>query len=396
MHETFAQALRRHRGTRSLRDVAQLAACAKSLVSYLEHGQRRPTAEIAAALDHALHAGGELIALAEADARPGVLEQVDALQQGLTESFAAGPMTDAGLAEWEHTVARHGRATRYRPEADLLPELLGDFADLRLVLAHRHAPAAHRRLTVAAAQMAGLMALTLLKLGDSRARSWWRTGRTAAAAADDRATLSWIYAQEAYQLYYGGDLHGAVECAVRAQQLAGGLPCIGPALAAPLEARAHAQLGMREAAGTALRAAETALGRLAEADRAASAFGYSESQLRFHAGNAWTHLGDTDRAADEQARALELYPASDRMDIALVRLDQAMCTAVDGDPAAAATLVTQTITDLPVEHRSALITFRARQVARRVPETRELRVLREVLALPAGERGDEDADQRGD
>ncbi|MFD4788786.1 helix-turn-helix domain-containing protein [Streptomyces sp. NPDC058459] len=392
-HETFGEALRRHRGTRSLRDVAHLAACAKSLVSYLEHGQRRPTTEIAAALDHALDAGGELIALAQMEASGDALAQADALQRGLADSLAAGPMTDATLAEWEFTVARHGRATRYRPEPKLLADLVSDFGDLRQLLAHRHPHAAHRRLTIAAAQMAGLMALTLLKLGDDRARSWWRTGRAAAGAAEDRATLSWIYAQEAYQLYYGGDLHGAVECAVRAQQLAGGLPCVGPALAAPLEARAHAQRGAREDTEMALRAAETALGRLPEPDQSASAFGYSESQLRFHSGNALTHLGDTDRAAAEQARALELYPVTDRMDIALVRLDQAMCTAVDGDPAAAAALATRAITDLPPEHRSALITYRAQQVAHKVPETRELRVLREILALPAGERGDESADQ---
>ncbi|MYQ43946.1 hypothetical protein GTW40_02505 [Streptomyces sp. SID4985] len=73
-----------------------------------------------------------------------------------------------------------------------------------------------------------------------------------------------------------------------------------------------------------------------------------------------------------------------------------MCSAIVGDAAAAALSVTQTITDLPPEHRSALITYRARQVARRVPETSELRVLRKVLALPAGERGDKGADQRGD
>ncbi|MPY31300.1 helix-turn-helix transcriptional regulator [Streptomyces adustus] len=393
MHETFAQALRRLRGPLSLRDVAQLASCGKSTIADLENERRHPSPELAATLDRALHADGELAALA--DSGTSVMEQVDALQAGLTECLASGPMTDAGLGEWEFTVARHGRATRYRPEADHLPDLAADFGDLRLALTHRHSPAAHRRLTIAAAQMSGLMALTLLKLGDDRARSWWRTGRTAAAAADDRATLSWMYAQEAYQLYYGGDARGAVELAVRARHLAGALPCVGPALAAPLEARAHAQLGAHTAAADALTAAETALRRLPDESRAASAFGYSESQLRFHAGNAWTHLGDTTAAAAEHARALELYPTTDRMDIALVRLDQAMCTALDGDPGAAAALAAQTITALPPEHRSVLITYRARQVARRVPETRELRVLRELLALPAGERG-ESADQRGD
>ncbi len=396
--ETFSQALRRLRGSRSVRDVAQLASCGKSYVSDLENGKRQPTADIALALDRALGADGELVALAERRPGTSVLEQIDALQRGLTDSLASGPMTDAGLDEWKYTVARHGRATRYRPERQLLADLLADFQDLRLLLTHRHQAAAHKRLKIAAAQLAGLMALTLLKLGDDRARSWWRTGRTAAAAADDRATLSWIYAQEAYQLYYAGDLYGAIELAVRAQRLAGGLPCVGPALAAPLEGRAHARLGARDEAAAALATGETALGRLSADDRIESAFGYSESQLRFHSGNAWTHLGDTRRAAVEHERALELYPVSDRMDIALVRLDQAMCLAHEGDPAAAALQATQTIVDLPEEHRSTLIIYRARDVAAKVPqaqEVRELRVLREVLTLPAGGRDSNGEDRQG-
>src|SRR5262245_13320525 len=67
MHrETFGQALRRLRGSRSVRDVAQLASCGKSYVCDLENGKRWPTPEIAAALDQALGADGELTALAEA------------------------------------------------------------------------------------------------------------------------------------------------------------------------------------------------------------------------------------------------------------------------------------------------------------------------------------------
>jgi tetratricopeptide (TPR) repeat protein len=399
MSESFGQALRRLRGSRSLRDVAALAACGKSHIADLESERRFPSREIAAALDQALGARGELIALADIRPDADPLEQADALQRGLHETLTAGPLSDYSLDEVEYTVARHGRATRYRAEAELLPELLADFSDLRLMLSGRQSQPVRKRLTIAVARMSGLMALTLLKLGDGRSRGWWRTGRAAAAAAEDRATLSWMYAQEAYQLYYGGDLEGAVELACRAQHLAGGLPCVGPALAAPLEARAHALLGRRSETSTALAEAESALGRLTPTDTAASAFGYSESQLRFHSGNAWTHLGETGRAAEQQERALELYPVSDHMDRALVRLDQAMCLAVAGDAAGAAAHATETIVDLPTEHRSALIVYRAADLIARVPEARtvpEVRVLREVLALPPGERATSGADQRGD
>lgn len=388
MRETFGEALRRIRGRHSLRDVATLAACGKSHISDLENGRRRPTAQTARALDEALGAQGELIALAEA-AHASPLEQADALQAGLHEALAAGPLADGSLDEIEWTVERHGRATRYRPETAHFPDLLADFHDLRLLLTRRHPAPARRRLLVAAARMSGLTALTLLKLGDERSLSWWRTARKIAAAADDRATLSWAYAQEAYQSFYSGDFYGAVELAVRSQQLAGGLPCVGPALAAPLEARAHARLGHAEAADQALAAAETALDRLPVCEQIGSAFGYNESQLRFHAGNTLTHLGDTRRARAEQARALELYPEAEQMDRALVALDSAMCTALDGDPATAADQATRTIVGLAPEHRTALIICRARDVTTRVPpgarEVHEARALREIPALPPGE-----------
>jgi len=380
----FSDALRRLRGSRSIRDVATLAACSKTQVGDLESGKRQPTGAMASALDRALGAGGELVALAALRADRPVLEQAAALHRGVANALAAGPMSTTSLDEWAYTVARHGRATRWRPEAALLPELLGDFADLQRLLGHRHATPVRQRLTVYVAQMSGLMALTLLKLGDRTSRDWWRTGRAAAAAAEDRATLSWMYAQEAYQLYYGGDIEGAVELACRARHLAGGLPCVGPALAAPLEARAQAILGRRSETVAALAAAETALARLDACDRAPSAFGYSESQLRFHSGNAWTHLRDTGRAREQHARALELYPATDYTDQALIGLDQAACLAIDGDAGGAASCAADVIVSLPPEHRSALIISRARELAGTVPDGRELRVLREVLALPPG------------
>jgi transcriptional regulator with XRE-family HTH domain len=387
MAESFGQALKRLRGGRSLRDVAQLANCSKSYVSDLENGRRKPSPDFVAAIDRALSAKGALVALAESEAGPSPLERADALQRGLQESLVAGPLSGVGLDEVEWAVERHGRATRYRPEAELLPELLADFGDLRLLMSGRQSEPVRRRLAVAAARMSGLVALTLLKLGDERSRSWWRTGRAVAASAEDRAALSWMYAQEAYQLYYSGDLYGAVELALRAQHWAGALPCVGPALAAPLEARAHALLHDADAATDALARGRTALDRLPEAERTESAFGYSEAQFAFHSGNAWTHLEDTDRANEELTRALHLYPRSDHMDRALVHLDQAMCAAVSGDPASAADQALTTVVNLPEQHRTALIIYRARDVADKVPEARktlEIKALREVLALPSG------------
>ncbi|HET6355731.1 MAG TPA: XRE family transcriptional regulator, partial [Streptomyces sp.] len=78
--------------------------------------------------------------------------------------------------------------------------------------------------------------------------------------------------------------------------------------------------------------------------------------------------------------------------------DQAACLAFEGDLAGAATLATDTIVNLPSAHRSALIIYRAQELTTTVPRARqsvqEMRVLREVLALPPGEGTDDDGDDR--
>lgn len=387
VEESFGQALRRLRGTLSVRDLARLASCGKTVVSDLETGKRSPTPAMARALDNALAGQGQLVALAEHPPGVRLSDRAASLHAAFADQLAAGPMTTASLEEWQFTIARHGRATRYRPEQELLTDLLADFSDLRSLLNHRHPPAIRRHLLCACSYLSGLVALTLLKLDDPGARDWWRTGRAAATQAEDRPTLAWIYAQESYQLYYSGDWDGAVELAARAQQLAGGLPCVADALAAPLEARVHALAGRRDDVVDALRRAERAVARLAPEDRQPSALGYDEAQLAFHSGNAWTSLHETQQAWDQQQRALELYPQENRTDRTLILLDRAACLSWDGDAAAGAQLATDTVMALPDEYRSPLILYRARDLAVSVIETAallpEVRTLREVLALPS-------------
>ncbi|MBB4920704.1 helix-turn-helix domain-containing protein [Streptosporangium saharense] len=361
MSETFGQALRRLRGELSLRELARRASCAKSYIGDLESGRRRPSLSVATALDSALRADGELVALAKVLA-PASPNRVEALRLGLIDAVASGPMSDASLDDWDHVVNQHGRATRYRPENELLEELTGDFADLSRFLSKNHSPATRKRMLRTAAWMAGLISLTILRMGDHRAaRRWFRTSCSAATQVDDSSILSWVYAQEAYALYYGGDIAGAINTARAAQEIACGTKCVGVALSAPLEARAHARLGHAQDAEAAIERAEVALRNLDSESTGESAFAYNEAQLRFHQGNALTHLGQTGRAWEIQERALELYPTNDLTDRTLVRLDQAICLARE-DVAAGSALATEAITALPPAHRSPLIMSRARDV----------------------------------
>lgn len=121
-------------------------------------------------------------------------------------------------------------------------------------------------------------------------------------------------AQEAYGHYYSGDLTEAVHVAQHAQVLSGQVWSVGAVLAAAFEARAQAALGRADATCSALQRAETCLSHLDAGSIGTSAFDYNEAQLRFHEGNAFTHLHDTSAAWQAQERALLLCPASDYMD----------------------------------------------------------------------------------
>jgi transcriptional regulator with XRE-family HTH domain len=310
-----------------------------------------------------------------------VLVRVELLRRAVNDTVGAGSIPQARLDDWEQVALRHGRATRYRPAGMLLVELTADCAELQRLLNLRQPSSSLRRLTRVMAQMAGLMSLTFIKLNQNTAsRSWARTARLAADQAGDPATQSWVRAQDAYTAYYSGDLAAAVELGKHAQALAGKTSCVGVALAAALEGRAQARLDRRAETYAALSTADAALTRLDDECIIESAFGYNEAQLRFHEGNALTHLHDTDAAQVAQQRALQLYPDQDYMDRALVRLDRAACLTHDGELEAAMDEATHTLTDLTPGQREGIIAMRAGELLAAIPaDARMLSPVRDLL-----------------
>ena len=303
-----------------------------------------------------------------------LLQRIELLRQGLHDAIGTGGLSEAGLEEWEQTVYNHGQATRYRPARTMLAELTSDFTELQRLLSHRQAASALRRLTRITAQMSGLMFLTLIKLNEPlAARNWARTARIAADESGDNSIQSWVRAHEAYVHYYAGNLPEAVTVARHAQVLAGKTDCVGVPLAAALEARAVAMLGRSREVEPALDRAKLALARLDVESLAPSAFGYNEAQLYFHEGNAHTHLGNTKRALAAHESALSLYPYSDFLDRALVRLDTAACFAKEGDGPQAMAVANDALQQLSVEQRQGLIILRGHEVLQSL--TRQQRAL---------------------
>jgi tetratricopeptide (TPR) repeat protein len=292
-------------------------------------------------------------------------------------------MMSAGLLDdWDASAGRYGYRTRDTPSPLLLADLTADLADLRLAISRHRSASALPRLALTAARMSGLVCLTLIKAGDRQAwRRWGRTARHAAAEAADRPALSWATAQEAYGYYYAGDMPGAVACARQAQDAAR-VPCVGAVLAAALEMRAHAAMGDAPAVMAALGAAEDIHGRLAGDDLAASAFGYAESQLRFHAGDALTRLGDTASARPALDRALELCAPGDYTDWAMIRLNRSACLAAEGDADGALAYAAETLAALDAPRRQGIITGRGLELlASLTPAQRASRAARDFRGL---------------
>ncbi|MCA1706544.1 MAG: helix-turn-helix domain-containing protein [Actinobacteria bacterium] len=338
--------------------------------------------ELAVILDEARN-GAEV----EISGAPASLSSLDALRRNLNDAMTESHVTGNSLDDWEQTVAEHGRASRDRAPAITLADLSADLIELHQELRHCRSLTARRRLTRTAAQMTGLMCLAIIKLDErSVFRGWARTARVAASEADDALIYSWVRAQEAHGHYYSGDFAEAVAVAQHAQHLVSRTPCVGAVLAAALEARAHAARGDHHSTRTTLERAEVLLSLLDDAVVTDSAFGYTEAQLRFHEGNALTHLHDTALAWPAQQRALELCPFGDYMDRTLTLLDRADCLAHDGALDGTLLCMADALGSLSERQRQGIITARARTTLAALPPTQRglpaVRELRDLLVKP--------------
>jgi tetratricopeptide (TPR) repeat protein len=338
-----------------------------------------------------VQAGRDAIA-AESEV-PGLIfaDRMELLRQSLDDALIDGAMAEASLDDWEQTVVRYGRATRDRSAGLVLGDLSNDLADLQRALQRYRSASSLRRLARVTAQMSGLMCLTFCKLDDRLAvRRWARTARIAASEAGDPETISWVLAQEAYGHYYAGDLREAVGMARNAQAVVPGVPYVGAALAAALEARAHAAMGERLETSAALGRAEDITARLDGDALIPSAFGYNEAQLRFHAGSAHTHLRDTRAALRAQDRALELCMPGDYTDWAMTRLDRAACLVFSGEITEALAYAADTLSALTEDRRSGIITRRGYQILAALPSAERkmpaVRDFRDLLMLSSNEK----------
>lgn len=324
-----------------------------------------------------------------------LLGAVDRLRRRMDDTLVSATVSPTMLDEWEEATAGYGRRYMSVPPLWLLLEAMLDFSDVRRHAQRHQAIELQERLCRVAAQLGGLAGILMIDLGDRRtSQSFFRTARVAADETGDRALRAWVVAREAVVPLYFGDPAKTIELARKSQGLAGATPCAASAMAPALEARARARLarlGRRDTARDtqqALQRAESALFRLPADEQGDTAFGYTERQLRFHQGNALTHLGTSAGALEAQDEALRLYPESVTLDRTLIGFDRASCHLQDGEVEHALELGRDILVNMPGGHRTDIVLSRARELGDGLPPSSTgLPVLREFHeALAMGSR----------
>ncbi|MFD3481926.1 hypothetical protein [Streptomyces sp. NPDC058665] len=155
-----------------------------------------------------------------------------------------------------------------------------------------------------------MVAIVLHDLGEHReAHRWFATARRAAKQSGDRLLHAWVLGREAMvPLNYGAPA-AAAKLTDEARHLAGNSPSAAAALAAAVASRAYAIGGHRDKALVAVADVERLAGRLTPQQHADTWFGYPLQKHHVHMSQALTQLGETGRAYETQATALELSRA---------------------------------------------------------------------------------------
>ncbi|MFD5829895.1 helix-turn-helix domain-containing protein [Lentzea sp. NPDC060358] len=250
---TFAQEVRRLRNERglSLNQMTDVVSYSKGHLSKIENGQVAPNPEMARVLDEALQAGGRLIELADAPARP--------IPSDHTTLLTFGTMFD-GHRTLGHRLSPEVVLAGLRPQLEALNDLARSADD----------PVLGRELWLLAARFAEYAGWMEQERGDdASAAELTRRAVRYAVKGGDRELEAWALVRQAEFALYKGDARTTVHYARQA----------GKARSAAVQAGA----AQREAQGYALAGdevrCEQALDRAAELRRMAGDSPYGSTSL---------------------------------------------------------------------------------------------------------------------
>ncbi|MEU4217351.1 helix-turn-helix transcriptional regulator [Actinoplanes sp. NPDC026623] len=313
--------------------------------------------------------------------------RADQVRRRVDETLSGSTLSDSTVAHKEAVAAQYGRTYKTQPTGVFLDNILADLDDVQ-VLTDRKLPSTQRRdLCAVTAQLAGLVSMAMVNLGQYRqAREWVHTARLAADEAGDPVLRAWVATRGAVACLHLGDPHAAIAAAREAELLTRTHREPITAMAWAILARAAATMTDSQTARNALHHAEELFGAV-EQVRDNTAYAFTTGQLHFFRSHALTTLGESRAAWQAQDEAIAAFGPGERLDPTLVRLDRALCMVQEGDIAQGADYASSVLQCLPDAFRPAIVLTRANAVATAIPPARRgtpmVRALHEVLAISA-------------
>jgi tetratricopeptide (TPR) repeat protein len=380
--EDFGDVVRRYMDERglSIRGTAKAAGYSDhTLLSKALNGVRPATPSLAARLDKALGAEGEIKAAlprqpAKRKPAASAADEVEAIE--LARRALASDVGDATCERLELAVDDLATAYPRTAPGELMPRVRAHLGYVRGLLDGRATLAQRRRLLTSGGWLSLLTATLLVdQREDDAAGAWLRTAAQLAREAGNAEIAAWCAETRAWQLLTAGEYRQAVELSRAAQEIA---PDGSSALiqATAQEGRAWARLGDARQTRAALAAVERLVSPLPPPERPEHHYVYDPPKARVYVATTLAWLGDS--AAEQAARdilAALLEDAAPRpRRIALARLDLALALTAAGkhDEAAASALDAVRSGRLALVDRPRVREIAAAVTARDVPEAREL------------------------
>ncbi|GAA1904913.1 hypothetical protein GCM10009716_13610 [Streptomyces sodiiphilus] len=319
--------------------------------------------------------------------RDPLFQDIDAARRSVDRALAAGTVAPGqmDLLEEQLLLVRHEYV--FTPPAQMMNKLLRILREAKDLLEDRQPASVTVRLTEITAVVSTLIADALMKLGEiDDARIWYATARHASDESGNAELRARVRAQAAMLGYYYGPVQSAVTLAREARIMTRGKPSPTAAFAVAAEARALALQGNRSEAAARVRDARGIFDQLApQSDD--DAFAFPLRRFLLYLSGTFTASGHVSEARRVQEEALSLYPTRAGIDPALLRLEAAICLARDRSATEACQLATAAYLQVPEEHRTPILSARARHVIDQLPGANRrvtaARELGELLQFPS-------------
>lgn len=238
---------------------------------------------------------------------PDHLEQLRATLDG-----ALGVIPDKRDADdWEEVAYRYSREAYRQPADTVLARVAIDLSEIQRRISESSG-SIRRSLLHSAAQLAALLAITLVNAGEhASAERWWRTAARTATATGDTRLIALVRGRQAVLSLYNAPPGRVLDLCRATLDPATTTPGAGVMSALSARAQELAILGRHDDARVALENLAETYDRLPATDTSdpTSEWNWSLTRLHYVESHVHSHAGRVDEAVSARESAMALLPA---------------------------------------------------------------------------------------